>query len=60
MKGYRTILFNGVIAVGTALLTYVAGVKWTDVVDPTVGLLIVTGANFGLRFLSNTPALKAE
>lgn len=54
MKGLRTVLFNGAIVVGTALLTYVAGVDWAEYVSPTVALVIVSAANFGLRFITDT------
>lgn len=55
MKGYRTLLLNGAIVVGTAALTWVAGVNWTDYVSPSVAMIIVGAANIGLRLITTTP-----
>ena len=54
MKGLRTLLLNGGTAVLIAALTWAVGVDWTAYVSPTVGMLILAAANFGLRFLTNT------
>ena len=61
MKGWRTLIFNGVVVVLTALLTFVVGVNWTDYgVSAGVGALIVAGANIVLRFITTTPPLTKD
>ncbi len=59
-KGWRTVLLNGALVVGAAALKYVAGVDWTQYVDPTAGMVIVAAANFGLRAITTTPIGKAS
>lgn len=59
MKGYKTLVLNGAVVVGGALLTWVAGVDWSQYVSPTAGMIILAAANFGLRFLTTTPVGKA-
>jgi len=59
-KGYKTLIFNGAVVVGSAGLAWVAGVNWTEYVSPTTALLITSAANIGLRFLTSTPIGKAE
>jgi Na+-transporting NADH:ubiquinone oxidoreductase subunit NqrB len=54
-KGWRTLALNGAIVVGAAALKYVAGVDWSQTVDPTIAAIIVSGANIGLRFITTTP-----
>ena len=60
MKGLRTVLFNGAIVVGTALLTWAAGVEWSEYVSPTIGMIIVGAANIGLRWITTTPIGQAD
>ena len=60
MKGWKTLLINGLIAAGAALLTYALGVDWTQYVSPTVATIIVAGINFALRFVTDTPVGKAK
>jgi len=55
MKGYKTLLFNGFVAVGGAALTFVAGVDWTQYVSPQNAIIIVTIANMVLRLATTTP-----
>jgi hypothetical protein len=55
MKGYRTLALNGAIVIGTAALTWLAGVNWTDYVSPSVALVITGGANLVLRLVTTTP-----
>lgn len=50
----RTIWFNLAVSLGVAVLTWVAGYQWEQIVDPTVGVIIVTVSNVLLRFLSST------
>lgn len=54
MKGFRTLIINGAVVIGAAGLTWAIGVDWTQHVSPTVAMVIVAGANFGLRFLTTT------
>ena len=54
MKGYRTLLLNGVIG----LLTVIVGYNWSGSLPVElvwIGPLIVAAANFALRFITNTP-----
>lgn len=60
MKGLRTLLMNGGTVVLISLLTWAAGVDWTQYVSPTVGMIILAVANFGLRFLTSTPVGSSE
>lgn len=55
MKGYRTLIVNGIVVIGTAALTWVVGVNWTEYVSPTIAMVIVGAANIGLRLITNTP-----
>lgn len=54
MKGYRTLIFNGSIAVVTAILTWAAGINWTEYVSPTWAMIIIAGANAFLRMITDT------
>lgn len=60
MKGYRTLLFNVLAAVVTALVHY----NWSTVIPPAYLLLastaITTGGNFILRFLTDTAVGEAK
>lgn len=58
MKGYRTLILNGIVVVGTATLTWVSGVNWIEHFGPSAALIIVSGANIGLRLLTTTPVGK--
>lgn len=53
-KGWRTISVNVAIAAGTAALQYLAGVNWVDLVGPTWSVIIITGINLGMRFVTDT------
>jgi hypothetical protein len=59
MKGWKTLAFNGAVAVGVAGLSWAAGVNWTEYVSPTTAVLIQSVVNIGLRMVTNTPAGKA-
>lgn len=59
MKGYRTLALNGAMAAGAALLTWAAGVDWTQYVSPTAALVIAGAVNIGLRFMTDTPVGKS-
>lgn len=58
MTGYRTLAFNFLAVVGGAALTWAAGVDWTQYVSPTAALIIVGGANMGLRLITTGPVGK--
>ena len=60
MKGYKTLLINGLLAAGVAGLQYVAGVNWTDYVSPTNAILATTIINVILRAVTSTPMFKKE
>ena len=59
MKGYRTLIFNGVIAAIAGVLTWALGIDWTSSVSPTVAMIIVAVANAGLRFITDTAVGKS-
>jgi len=54
MKGFRTLALNGAVVIGTAALTWASGVDWTQYVSPTAAMLILAGANMGLRLITTT------
>ena len=58
MKGYRTILFNLLLAVGVAVAQYVLKADLTQL-NPTVATLAVTGANLALRLITTSPVGKS-
>lgn len=60
MKGLRTLALNGATVVGAAALTWAVGVDWTQYVSPTAAIIIVAGANMGLRVITNTPVGKSR
>lgn len=60
MKGLRTLLINGATVVGTAAVTWVAGVDWSQHVSPATAVIIVAVANMALRLVTTTPVGKAE
>jgi hypothetical protein len=55
MKGFRTLALNGAVVIGTAALTWAAGVDWTQYVSPTAAMMILAAANMGLRLITTTP-----
>jgi hypothetical protein len=60
MKGLRTLFLNGATVVGAAALTWAVGVDWTQYVSPTAAIIIVAGANMGLRVITTTPVGKSR
>ena len=55
MSGYKTVIFNGLIAMVVALLTYVVGVDWQQYVSESTAIIILAVANLGLRIFTTTP-----
>ncbi len=55
MKGWRTLIVNGALAIAPVALQYFAGVDWTQYVSPQMALLIAGALNMGLRFITTTP-----
>lgn len=55
LKNWRTIAFNLGIAVMLAVLTLMTTIDWTQWVNPTAALFIVTIANAVLRTLTSGP-----
>ena len=60
MSGWKTVLFNGGVAVLLALLQWAVGYDWTQVVSPTVAGLIVTAVNIVLRWVTTTPIFQGK
>lgn len=59
MKGYKTLAVNAATVVLMALLTWVAGVDWTQYVSPSWAMIILGAANMGLRLITTTPVGKS-
>lgn len=59
MKGYRTVLVNLGIAVGTAASSALLNFDWVHQVGPTAAMVIVSLINIGLRAVTNTGIGKA-
>jgi len=59
MKGWRTLLLNGAIVIGTGALTWAAGVNWSEYVSPATAVIVTAAVNMGLRLVTNTPVGKA-
>ena len=60
MKGWRTIALNAAIAAAVGVLGWASSFDWTGIVSPTVAIIIVTGANIALRFITTTPVGQSE
>lgn len=55
MTGWKTLIFNGIIVMMTALLQWMAGIDWVAVVGPEWAVTAVAVVNIVLRFLTSTP-----
>lgn len=55
LKGWRTVLFNVGVAVGTAAAQGFAGFDWVSAVGPVWAPIILTGANVLLRVITTGP-----
>jgi hypothetical protein len=60
MKGWKTLAINVGLAGGTAALTYLAGIDWTQYVSPQIAIIGAAVVNVALRFVTTTPVLKAQ
>lgn len=60
MKGFKTLIFNGLIVIAGALLPYLAGIDWTEYVSPTVAVIVAGAINIGLRFVTTTAVGRPE
>lgn len=60
MKGWRTLILNGAIVIGTAGLTWAASVNWSEYISPSTAVIVTAALNMGLRFVTNTPVGKAN
>jgi hypothetical protein len=60
MKGFKTLGFNLLVAAGAAILPILASTDWTAYVSPTLAMLIVTGVNIALRFITTTPVMSGK
>lgn len=54
LTGYKTLILNGALVAGAAILHYIIGADLSSV-SPAVATMIVAGANFLLRFVTKTP-----
>lgn len=60
MKGWRTLIVNGLVIVGGALVTYLAGPEAQNAMKefaaehPTWGPMALAAVNFGLRFITTS------
>ena len=55
MKGYRTLIANGAMVIGAALLSWASNVDWTQHVSPTAAVIVMGVVNIGLRFVTTGP-----
>lgn len=55
MKGYRTLAFNAAIVGATAVLSWAAGIDWTQYVSPSAAMIVVAGVNVALRLVTSSP-----
>lgn len=57
MKGWKTLAFN----IAAAILTVVVSFNWSDALPayPWLAPLVITVANIGLRFVTDTPVGKS-
>ena len=55
LAGWKTLIFNGLIVVLTALLQWMAGIDWVQYVGPEWVVTVVAVVNFMLRFWTSTP-----
>lgn len=53
MKGWRTLLINGALVAGAAVLHYIVGADLKEI-SPAVATIVVAGANMGLRMITTT------
>jgi hypothetical protein len=61
LKGLKTVLVNGAVVIGVAILKYVAGLNLADIgLSPENSVLALAVVNFGLRLLTTTPVGQAE
>lgn len=59
LKGWKTVLFGALVAVGPVALDYVGAINWTSLgVSPTAGMIIGAGI-IGLRTIT-TSAIGAK
>ena len=54
MKGFRTIAAGLFFAVALPGLTYLAGLDWTQYVNPNIALMVSGALTIALRFVTNT------
>jgi hypothetical protein len=55
LTGFRTFLVGLATVVVPATLTYAAGFDWTQIVSPTVALMVSGGLQLALRAVTSTP-----
>lgn len=55
MKGWKTVLFGLLLAIGAPAFHYLAGVDWTAIAGPVWGPIIVGAIVIGLRAITTTP-----
>lgn len=55
MKGYKTLLFGLLLAIGSPGLHYLAGVDWTALFGPVWSGVIAGVLSIALRIVTDTP-----
>ena len=60
VKGWRTLIINGAIVIGSAGLSWAASINWSDYVSPSTAVIVTAALNMGLRLITNTPVGKAD
>jgi hypothetical protein len=59
-KGWKTLIWNGVLVAGGAVIPWLASVDWTEYVNPTAAVVIVAVVNVGLRMWTTTPMFQKQ
>lgn len=59
MKGWRTLGWSALVAIGPVALTWAASIDWTQYVPANLAMFIAGAVGFGLRFVTNTPVTKS-
>lgn len=57
VKGWKTLMWNAAAAGVVGVLSYLTGVDWTQHVDPTIAVIIVTVVNAAIRIWGTTTAV---
>ena len=60
IKGWKTVLFNALIAGSIPALQSMLDFNWVEAVGPTWSVVAVAAVNFALRFVTDSPVFKSR